>query len=243
MPWRSRRPFQPPPASADYDIDPPLDEELPPTVDTNAWQAEPFPQDVQEREADQAEAEENPLPAECPLCACLDDPANVDPNSVAASILDYESQNFGRITDFVLFTQMADAYNERVWRPAFDRSMSNPHLQLAVPVRWTRLIVKRHFENCKHLTTRRRMARLLRQAEQLMDLSYQSVRVMNPISGEVKCDNAATKIWFSHAKAYSDMLIKSKPLLEAEGAGTASLAMQKPKDSTSDVAMFRSIMN
>jgi len=66
---------------------------------------------------------------------------------------------------------------------------------------------------------------------------------MNPISGEVKCDNAATKIWFSHAKAYSDMLIKSKPLLEADTSGTASLALQKPKDSSSDVSMFRSIMN
>ena len=155
---------------------------------------------------------------------------------------------------------MAESYNERVWQPAYNRQMNNPHLQLDVPVKWSRLIVKRHFErcgypipitkglancfhSCKHLTTRRRMARLLRQAEQLMDLSYQSVRVCNPISGEIKCDNQATKIWFSHAKAYSDMLIKSKPLLECESSGTASLALQKPKDSTGDVAMFRSIMN
>jgi len=82
------------------------------------------------------------------------------------------------------------------------------------------------------------------QAEQLMDLSYQSVRVYNPITNEVKCDNAATKIWFSHAKAYSDMLIKSKPLLEAEGVGAnPAMGIQKPKDATDDVHMFRSIMN
>lgn len=43
--------------------------------------------------------------------------------------------------------------------------------------------------------------------------------------------------------AYSDMLIKAKPLLEAETVGTSSLALQKPKDSSSDVNMFRSIMN
>ena len=209
MPWRSRRPFHAPPTSADYNIDPPLDDELgAPTVDTNAWEPQPFPQDVEEQQQDQADAEETPLPETCPLCACLDDPLNADPTSVAASILQFESEHFGRVPDYVLFTQMAEAYNERVWTPAYNRHMSNPHLQLTIPVRWTRLIVKRHFECCKHLTTRRRMARLLRQAEQLMDLSYQSVRIMNPITGEVKCDNNATKVWFNHAKGSCILCVK-----------------------------------
>ena len=165
MPVRSRRPFRAPPASDHYSIDPPLDDDdMPgPCVDANAWQPEPFPQDVTEAQLDEADAETHPLPAECPLCQCLDDPLNCDPNSIAASILEYESVNFGRVTDYVLFSQMSEAYNERVWKPAFDRASHNPHLNLTVPVQWTRLIVKRHFESCKHLTTRRRMARLLRQ--------------------------------------------------------------------------------
>lgn len=33
---------------------------------------------------------------------------------------------------------------------------------------------------------------------------------MNPISGEVKCDNAATKIWFSHAKGTCTLCKESK---------------------------------
>ena len=103
MPYRSRRPFQRPPLSADYDIDDSLNEQLPATVDTNQWEPEPFPQDVQEREQDQAEPDENPLPQTCPLCQCLDDPANADPTSIAASILEYESQNFGRCVQVIVF--------------------------------------------------------------------------------------------------------------------------------------------
>ena len=105
-------------------------------------------------------------------------------------------------------------------------------------------VLCRHFENCKHLTTRRRMARLLQQAERLMNLTYQSVRVQNPVTGEVKADAAAAKLWFTHAKSYSEMLIKSKPLLEVDsGGGGVQQMFAKAEKGVDDINMFKSICN
>lgn len=265
MAFRNRRNYSysraPVPSSSHYHVESPLeDAEAAPVVDGNAWQPEPFPEDEEERNRDEQDMQCEPMPATCPLCECLDDPNQSEPNSIASQILDYENQNFGKVSEYTLFLQISEAYNERVYQPAVERAAQCPHLQLRVPTKWSRLIVKRcvrlqwcvvcllnararHFENCKHLTTRRRMARLLQQAERLMNLTYQSVRVQNPVTGEVKADAAAAKLWFTHAKSYSEMLIKSKPLLEVEGGGGAQQMFAKVEKGVDDMSMFKSICN
>ena len=77
-----------------------------------------------------------------------------------------------------------------------------------------------------------------------MNLTYQSVRVQNPVTGEVKADPASAKLWFAHAKSYSEMLLKSKPLLEVEsGGGGVQQIFTKVEKGQDDINMFKSICN
>lgn len=100
---RDRSHSRPPvPVSADYFVESPLeDADAPPAVDGNAWQPEPFPEDEEERNRDEADMACEPIPTVCPLCECLDDPNQSEPNSIASQILDFENQNFGVYCKFL----------------------------------------------------------------------------------------------------------------------------------------------
>lgn len=100
MAFRNRRDRShsraPVPLSSHYHVESPLEDmEETPVVDGNAWQPEPFPEDQEEQIRDEQEMASEPLPSKCPLCECLDDPNQAEPNSIASQILEFESQNFG----------------------------------------------------------------------------------------------------------------------------------------------------
>ena len=180
-------------------------------VDSGVFQPEQFEQDAENDALDSLEWDDNCR--ECQLCAILDDPYNNENAETARHILDFERCNHGRIADNTLFTQIAVCFNKEVVEPAQRLADRSPNLQIEVPALWNRLMVKRHFTICKQMT-RRKLARLVEQGERLLELVYRGCRVRNPVTGEVKADLAATRSYFQHASVYSQMLIKSKPILE-----------------------------
>ena len=110
-------------ANTDYvpnlmDVESPLhiSEQDTPVVDNTVFVASPFPEEQEILARDEMDAEM--LPDHCPLCASLDDQDDTATAELAASIVEFESSNFGKIPDETLFEQIATAYNERVVVPA-----------------------------------------------------------------------------------------------------------------------------
>ena len=206
--------------------------------DLGVYVTEAFPEDVRARARDEHESEN--LPSVCPLCATLDDPDGNTPNAeTARRIIEFEQHNHCRLPDDTIFTQIASAYNAEIVRPARDLALSNSGMSVVeVPIEWSRMVVARHFKECK-LLPRRKLVHVLVQAERIMDLTYANCRQRNAATGEIRCDPVTTKMWWAQVRCYTDLVLKSRSILEGGEGGTGT---QLKKKSVASQNMWKGMM-